>query len=159
MPYDGDTFLAGLAVYVVLKNDKDEVFLLRRINSAWKNGYYSLPAGRVEEGETFIEGAIREAHEEAGVTVAADDLSLYAVINRRDTGQYADWIDLFYNAEKWQGEASAFETDKFDHGAWFPLNALPENIIENQRDGLSELGAKTIAHKFIDYLSRDRNAA
>lgn len=151
MPYDGDTFLAGLAVYVVLRNDKNEVFLLRRTNSAWKNGYYSLPAGRVEEGETFINGAIREAHEEAGVIVAPEDLFLYAVINRRDTGKAPDWVDLFYTAKAWQGEACAYETEKFDHGDWFSLDGLPSNLIENQRDGLQELDNRAIAHHYIDY--------
>ena len=153
MPYDGDTFLAGLAVYVVLKNDKDEVFLLRRINSSWKNGYYSLPAGRVEEGETFLQGAIRETHEEAGVAVKEQDLDLYAVINRKDTGKYPDWIDLFYKARSFRGEAHAHETGKFDHGAWFPLDALPDNIIENQRDGLRSLNTNKISHQFIEYLN------
>ena len=152
MPYDGDTFLAGLAVYVVLRNDKGQVFMLRRMNSSWKNGFYSLPAGRVEEGETFIDGAIREAHEEAGVTIKAEDLRLYGVISRKDEGKSPDWMDLFFEATKWEGEAHVHEKDKFDHGVWIhPKELNTINLIENQLDGLSDVDKPGISHRFADF--------
>ena len=160
MPYNDDTFVAGLAVYTALQNEEGKVFLLRRINSKWRNGYYSLPAGRVEQGETFIEGAVREAEEEAGVSVKPEDLKLYAVINRHDDGPHPDWVDVFYKTQVWQGEAHAHETDKFDHGDWFALDDLPDNIIENQRDGLLQLqlSSNTIAQKYYNYLGDDNKS-
>ena len=152
MPYDGDTFLAGLAVYVVLRNDAGKVFALRRTNSSWKNGYYSLPAGRVEQKETFVQGAIREAYEESGVTVKAEDLRLYSVINRCDEGKYPDWVDLFFEATKWEGEAHVHEKDKFDHAVWLAPDQLNTvNLIENQLDGLKDIDKQGISHRFADF--------
>jgi len=150
VPYDGETFLAGLAVYVVLR-ENDKFFALRRKNSSWKNGYYSLPAGRVEEKETFAEAAIREAYEESGVRIKPEDLRLYSVINRRKEKPDTDWLDMFFEATQWEGTPHIHEKDKFDHVGWFEkdqLNQLP--LIENQLDGLSDIDKSGISYRFVD---------
>lgn len=152
MPYVDDTFMVGMGVYTVLQDSDDKVFLLRRSNARWMNGYYSLPAGRVESGETFIEGAVREAYEEAGVQIVAEDLDLYAVINRQEDGKHPDWVDLFYVTRTWQGEAHIHEQDSFDYAGWFSLDDLPDNVIKNQRDALVELSKRknSLVQKFIN---------
>ncbi len=60
---------------VVLIEDGN-VALIRRINE--RGTYYVFPGGGVEPGETVRDAAIREAHEELGVTVRLGDL-LYVV--------------------------------------------------------------------------------
>ena len=44
-----------------------------------RHGYWTLPAGFMENGESTQDGAAREAYEEA--TAVAEDLQLYAVYN------------------------------------------------------------------------------
>ncbi len=45
-----------------------------------RHGFWTLPAGYLEHGETLEEGALREAHEEAGATIRADGvLALYNI--------------------------------------------------------------------------------
>lgn len=44
-----------------------------------RHGYWTLPAGFMENGESTLEGAAREAHEEA--SAASDTLRLFAVYN------------------------------------------------------------------------------
>jgi ADP-ribose pyrophosphatase YjhB (NUDIX family) len=39
------------AVYLVLENELEEVLLLKRQNTGYRDGYYSLIAGHVEEKE------------------------------------------------------------------------------------------------------------
>ncbi len=43
-------------------------------------GFWTLPAGYLEHGETLAEGAAREAHEEAGAEISLDGvLALYSI--------------------------------------------------------------------------------
>ena len=42
-----------------------------------KQGFWAIPGGYLESGETLAEGAARELHEEAGILLPADQLQLY----------------------------------------------------------------------------------
>lgn len=60
----------SVAVFVVLRRG-EKICLIRRANTGWMDGFYSLPAGGLESGETLLNAAVREAHEETGVTIEA----------------------------------------------------------------------------------------
>jgi 8-oxo-dGTP diphosphatase len=57
---------ATLAADLVLVDDRDRVLLIRRGKEPHL-GAWALPGGRVDEGETFRQAAIREAKEETGL--------------------------------------------------------------------------------------------
>lgn len=57
-----------VASYLMLKKDGKYAFLLRA-NTGWRDGYFGLPAGKVERNESFEQGAIREGLEEVGVII------------------------------------------------------------------------------------------
>ena len=69
----------------------DQVLLCRR-NIEPRHGFWTLPAGFMELGETTAQGAIRETTEEAGARVEL--LGLYSLINVVRVGQ----VHLFYRA-------------------------------------------------------------
>lgn len=48
----GDRHRVKFAVYLIPR-DGDKVLLSLRQNTGWKDGWYSLVAGRVEAGETY----------------------------------------------------------------------------------------------------------
>ncbi len=52
--------------------ESDKVALIRRVNE--RGTYYVFPGGGVEPGETVRDAAIREAHEELGLTVRLGNL-------------------------------------------------------------------------------------
>jgi ADP-ribose pyrophosphatase YjhB (NUDIX family) len=131
-----------MASYVVLKDQSDKVFLMRRKNASWMDGFYNIPAGRVERHETILESAIREVKEEASVDILPKDMRLFLVSNRF-TGEgkstQTDWIDFFYVADKWQGTLHIAESDKCDHADWYAIDDNSIEIVPNIKDALNYL--------------------
>jgi ADP-ribose pyrophosphatase YjhB (NUDIX family) len=121
-----------VAVHMFFIQD-GQVLLLRRFNTGYEDGQYSVVAGHVEMGETVTQAAVREANEEAGVTLTAGDLQVVHVMNRKAENER---IDFFVRVKKWQGEIVNNEPEKCDDLAWFPLNDLPLNIIPYVKHGL-----------------------
>ena len=116
------------AVYVILRRG-DDVLLFRRANTGYQDGRYSLPAGHLEGDELGTKGIVREAKEEAGVTLNPEDLELVHVshrLSREQVGQ--ERLDLFFEATKWEGEPTNMEPHKCDDLSWFPLNNLPSEV-------------------------------
>lgn len=69
----------------------DQVLLCRR-NIEPRLGYWTLPAGFMELGETLAEGALRETVEEAGANIALEPL--FCLLNVVRAGQ----VHVFYRA-------------------------------------------------------------
>ncbi len=117
------------ASYLVLIKD-NKILLLRRFNTGYEDGNYSLIAGHVDKGETFTQCVVREAEEEAGVILKPENLKVAHVMHR-DSGLAEDneRIDVFFTAENWDGEIKNKEPNKCDDLSWFDFNNLPSNII------------------------------
>jgi ADP-ribose pyrophosphatase YjhB (NUDIX family) len=111
-------------VHIVCEQGR-RVLLLRRANTGFFDGLYSLPGGHVEEGESIRQAAARELEEETGLRVAPGDLEWLGVIHRRSD---SNRIDFFLRARRWDGEPDLREPDKCGALAWFARDALPENL-------------------------------
>ena len=57
----------GVIIYSVYGEKKDKVVLIRQYRYTLDDYIYELPAGLVEPGEDFHEGAVRELYEETGL--------------------------------------------------------------------------------------------
>jgi ADP-ribose pyrophosphatase YjhB (NUDIX family) len=110
------------------------VLLLRRANTGYEDGNYSVIAGHIDGGEPLTSAMIREAHEEAGIEIAPDDIEVVGVMHQRDP--YEEYIDFFLTARRWQGEIRNREPDKCSELAWYPLDQLPPNVIPYVRQAL-----------------------
>jgi 8-oxo-dGTP diphosphatase len=127
------------AVYLVLRRG-DKVLLLRRANTGYQDGKYSLVAGHMEGGELGTTAIIREAKEEAGVTIHPDNLRLVHTLHRlrrREPGQ--ERIELFFEASKWEGDITNCEPGKCDDLSWHPIGDLPANTIPYIRRTLTNV--------------------
>lgn len=118
---------------------QDMILLLRRFNTGWQDGNYSVPAGHVEFGETVIAAAIREAAEEVGVCLQPDDLEIVHVMQRRSDEER---IDFFLLVKAWAETPYNHEPDKCDDIHWYSQDDLPDNLIPYVRQALTHYRAK-----------------
>ena len=58
-----------IPVVTVLVRQKGKILAVLRENTDWMNGYYVMPGGHVEYGESFRQAAIRELAEETGLRI------------------------------------------------------------------------------------------
>jgi ADP-ribose pyrophosphatase YjhB (NUDIX family) len=134
-----------VAVHLFFLQD-EQILLIRRFNTGYEDGNYSVVAGHVDEGESVTQAAVREAKEEAAVTLEPADLQIVHVMNRKSKDER---IDFFITIRHWVGDIVNNEPQNCDHFLWANLNCLPPNVIpyvrqgiENYRDGVyySEFG-------------------
>jgi 8-oxo-dGTP diphosphatase len=114
-----------LAVHILLLRD-DQVLMLRRQNTGYADGQFSLVAGHVTHGETVVQGAIREAKEEVGIDLSEDDLRFELVMHRRDD---CERIDFFFSAVHWSGKVTNAEPDKCSELIWCSPDDLPVDTV------------------------------
>ena len=124
------------AVYLVLL-DGELVLLLRRANTGLEDGNYSLIAGHVEVGESALAAMVREASEEAGISLALEDLT-HAHTQHRRSAEGRTYFDLYFVARRWLGEPRNVEPAKCDDMRWFKLTELPPNLTPFVRLVLAE---------------------
>ncbi|MGC4943077.1 NUDIX hydrolase [Kribbella sp. DT2] len=121
------------AAYVVLRRG-DEVLMLLRANTGYMDGYWAVPAGHVEQGESVLAAARREVLEEVGVEIDPADLVPLTAMHR--TGGNGEWIDeridFFFTASRWSGEPRSMEPGKADGLAWYPLDRLPDPVVPHE---------------------------
>jgi NAD+ diphosphatase len=55
------------AAFALIKNDKNQVLLVKSLTNPAYVGHWSLPGGIVEAGESLKDGATREVFEEVGL--------------------------------------------------------------------------------------------
>lgn len=128
-------FTLRSAVYLLLIKD-NQILLLRRFNTGWQDGNYSVPAGHLDGGETVKQAMVREAKEEAGIDINSEDLQVVHVMHRRSVNETVgsmEYIDFFLTAKRWKGTPNLTEPDRADDLAFFPLTALPKNILSYVR--------------------------
>lgn len=116
------------------------ILLLRRFNTGYADGQYSVPAGHLDGGETVRDAAAREAQEEIGVRIEAQELVFSSVMHRHEGDER---VDFFVRVPGWSGEPVNAEPEKCDDLRWVDPRALPENTvayvkraIQNDLDGI-----------------------
>lgn len=122
-----------VAVHIFLVQN-GEVLLLRRHNTGYEDGKYSVVAGHIDGAETVRQASSREAEEEVGIHINPQDLRVVEIMHRKSEDER---VDFFLEAQKWSGELKNREPDKCDQVAWFPLDELPENTIPYIKRALS----------------------
>jgi 8-oxo-dGTP pyrophosphatase MutT (NUDIX family) len=135
---DGGFLTSNSSVYVLFEKDGKYAFI-KRAHTGWMDGYYGLPAGRVDHGESFTQAAIREAKEEVGADLTEADIEPVMTWQRHhDDG---DWVDVVFRARSWKGELYNAEPEIHSELAWLDPTNLGDDVIPGLRLLFTELAA------------------
>jgi len=115
---------------------ENQVLLLRRFNTGYADGQYSVPAGHLDGGETVMDAAAREAEEEVGVNIEPSHMTFSTVMHRMEGNQEDERVDFFVHVHHWQGEPFNAEPEKCDDLRWVDFRDLPLNIVPYVRQAL-----------------------
>jgi 8-oxo-dGTP pyrophosphatase MutT (NUDIX family) len=124
-----------IAVHLLLTKGY-EILLLKRKNTGWMDGYWSVPAGHIEENESIFNALRREVSEEIGLLIKEDGVDGMHIMSRfmEDAD---DRIDFFFHVEYNNGVFNNLEPDKCEELKWFVLDDLPGNIVPYVHHGIS----------------------
>jgi len=127
------------ASYLVLMKE-NKVLLLRRFNTGYEDGNYSMVAWHLDPNETFTDCIIREAEEEAWIKLDVNHLKVAHIMHRNaEKNENNERVDTFFVAEEWYWEVVNKESHKCDDLSWFDIDNLPENIIPHIKFALKNI--------------------
>ncbi len=124
-----------LDLHLVLLQDGC-ILMGERCNTEFGAGQYHVPAGHLEIDESIIDGIIREASEEMGIKLTAENIELAFVMHFRGE---SDRLSLFFKAERWSGEIENREPHKCAGWEWIPVTDLPANTVPYARQAITDL--------------------
>lgn len=107
-----------VAVGVII-DARGRVLITRRAHNAHQGGLWEFPGGKVEPGETVVEGLARELHEELGIEIGRTSPLLEV---RHDYGDKAVRLDVHVVWE-FSGDARGLEDQPL---AWPAPGDLPD---------------------------------
>lgn len=127
------------AVWVIPTNATGQVYMVRRANTGWRDGWWTTPAGHVEKYEAPQAAAIRELKEEAGVTAEIEDLSEPLIYFYPEDVRENDRVSLFFRVTSYEGIPRNNEPNKADAEGWFDLDLLPEKVVPLLRQAFIDM--------------------
>lgn len=93
-------------------------------------GEWTLPGGKLDWGESFEEGAIREVKEETGIDIQNPEV--ISVHNCKN--EHSHFMTVGLLARAWKGEAQVNEPDEIIEWQWFNLQNLPSPLYFPSRE-------------------------
>ena len=134
---------------------EDQVLLCKRA-IAPRLGYWTLPAGFMELGETSLEAGTRETLEEANARVTVDDL--FAVFNLPQVGQVymmfrSRLIDLDFSPGVESQEVQLFKEEDipWDELAFTTIRETLKLYFEDRKQGMFSLHTGDVIKKDSGY--------
>ena len=135
MPAPSRRTLSAIDVAVtILRDASGRVLLAERLPRQLSAGYWELPGGKVDAGETPIQAAAREAHEEVGVTVE----ELRPFLSYDHVFPLRRLRLSFFSATRWSGTPHGREGQRI---AWVdPARVSVAPVLASNRRVLALLG-------------------
>lgn len=118
---------------VIIKNKQNEILLQQRKHP---HGYWGLPGGLMELGESTEETARREVKEETGLELG--ELKMIDVISgaenfvKAENGDEFYMVTVVYETEEFSGSIT-FDTSESLDFQFFKVNQLPYEMVKSHR--------------------------
>lgn len=123
------------SVYLIIKNEFEEVLLQRRQGTKLWAGFLALPAGHIDKGENAYDAVVREGKEELGIEISIDNIVDVFVVNRRNKS-LLPYYDIYFEIDKYKGEIKICEPEKCSELVWCCINKLPSDMIDFEKEAI-----------------------
>ncbi len=108
----------------VFNSTLSQVLLIHKHRPAWQAGRVNGVGGKLEPGETPLEGIRREVREESALDIPAGDWLPVAEMR-------ADGWRVHVFAARYSGDPAAARSQTDEPVRWVPVGALPPDVISN----------------------------
>jgi 8-oxo-dGTP pyrophosphatase MutT (NUDIX family) len=106
--------------------DQDRIVVIKK--PMYPPGAYRAPSGGIDVGEDFETGALREAYEETGLTVALEQYLLRALVAFTCAGQIINWTTHVFKARRLEGELQPIDTHEIVEARFATVDELRGSI-------------------------------
>ena len=131
------TLFKGVVNFIIKKEDK--FLLFYRTDGYFKDGWWVLPAGHIETGETATHAVVRELKEELGIDVDPKDVKFVHCIH--NLASLTNGFDFFFEINEYKGEIQNCEQEKCAEMKYLSLSELRElkNVVTTTRLALDSI--------------------
>ena len=130
--------MVGHVLVFATDGSPDRLALLRRANTGFMDGYYALPGGHQESGESVSQAAVRECREELGID--APSVQPVCVLPYR-SGRHQG-VNFIFECRDYTGMPRVNEPDLFSELVWVTSGELPEPFADWIPDALALRGKR-----------------
>ena len=109
------------SVSFILEQD-DKILLFYRTDGYFKDGWWVLPAGHIEENETATQAIVREAKEELGIDVDIKDVEFAHIVHNLVGDNKR--MDFYFLIKDFKGELQNLEPSKCTDMQFFSKDKL-----------------------------------
>jgi ADP-ribose pyrophosphatase YjhB (NUDIX family) len=115
----------GRAHDITLYIEKDDGFIFIA-KPFYPPGLYRAPSGGVKPGESFLDGARREAHEETGVSIELLKYFLRINVTFHSSSDSLDWVSHIFTARYTGGEIEPLDKAEIREARVVGRDEIPE---------------------------------
>lgn len=132
----GSAIVEGMGV--VIRGPGETILLEKRRDCGW----WGLPGGKVEPGESLVDSAVREVCEETGLVVEVTHLiGVYSALCGRivtypDNGDVVQLVDVVVGARVLSGNLMC--SQESEEVKFFSPSQLPEEIVPPARQPIAD---------------------
>lgn len=129
----------GVINLIIRQDDKVLLFFRNDGFFNYDGGWWVLPAGHIEQGETARDAALREAKEELDIDIDPNDIKCVHVTS--NLASRTESFDFYFEVTKYTGTIRNCEGDKCADMQFFTLDevATLKNVISPTRISLTGL--------------------
>ena len=146
----------GVINLIIKKDDKVLLFFRNDGFFNYDGGWWVLPAGHIEQGETAKHAAIREAKEEMGIDIAPEDIEFVHITS--NLASRTESFDFFFQVSKYTGQIRNCEGDKCADMKYFSFDEIKnlKNVVSTTRISLENLSKGKTYSECLSYKSAQK---